>query len=135
MIASVHNLEQIIARGDIDALKPLLKKSYINCLLNERGWMPIHSAAYHGQARVIALLIHHEADVNALTKDLHTPLDIALDQSQWEAGAAIYTCGGNPLRSNMDKLTAFSRWLRQRNITPQPIFMSRRYREGPAPVI
>lgn len=135
MMTSFHEFERILTRGDIDALKPLLRKDHINRALDGRGWKMIHSAAYHGQLRFIEILIRHQADVNALTKDFRTPLDIALDQSQWEAGAAIYTRGGNALRSDMDKVAAFSRWLRHRNIAPQPIFMSTKRREGPAPAI
>jgi ankyrin repeat protein len=46
------------------------------------GMTPLHAAARKGLKKVVELLIHEGADVNAKDDDGDTPLDLAL--SAWE---------------------------------------------------
>jgi hypothetical protein len=68
------------ATGDVDALKRMAKKNKNALHLKDKnGWQPIHEAARGGHVEVIALLLEHDADINARTNMGRgsSPLNIA----------------------------------------------------------
>ena len=65
-------------KGDMSGLEEVV--SILNHLINEtdsNGWTPLHEGARAGHTDIVKLLVHHEADINALTKDGKSPLYIA----------------------------------------------------------
>jgi hypothetical protein len=70
------------AIGDVDSIKRLAKTNK-NALLktDSNGWQPIHEAARGGHVEVIALLLQHDADINARTHGGKggSPLNVAIE--------------------------------------------------------
>ena len=73
------NAIHIAARtGDMDGLEEVI--SVLSHLVNEKdsnGWTPLHEGARGGHTDVVKILVHHEADINAVTKLGQSPLFIA----------------------------------------------------------
>lgn len=62
---------------------------------DERGWTPLHSAAYHGQANSILLLVQHGAPVDALDSSERSPLMIAADEGHTESVKQLLNLGAD----------------------------------------
>lgn len=45
-------------KGDVKILRKLLKKGCSIDVADNRGWMPIHEAAYHNSIECLRVLIH-----------------------------------------------------------------------------
>jgi len=78
-----HSLHGIARIGDIQAAEGLISK-FPNEVenVNKYGETALHVAAIFGQARMIQLLIHRNANVNAINFDGWTPLDEAIASGQ-----------------------------------------------------
>lgn len=48
----------------------------VNCT-NSDGWAPLHVSASEGHSKLIEILIHYGAIIDARTKNFRTPLHIA----------------------------------------------------------
>ncbi|XP_037791230.1 ankyrin repeat and SOCS box protein 3-like [Penaeus monodon] len=67
--------------GDTQLLQELLKKGYAANGHDNRGWQPLHEAAYNGHAECVSLLTGSEnVEVDALTHEGTTPLQLACCQ-------------------------------------------------------
>ncbi|XP_047489887.1 ankyrin-3-like isoform X2 [Penaeus chinensis] len=67
--------------GDTPLLQELLKKGYPANGHDNRGWQPLHEAAYNGHAECVSLLTASESvEVDALTHEGTTPLQLACCQ-------------------------------------------------------
>ncbi|XP_063613458.1 ankyrin-3-like isoform X2 [Penaeus indicus] len=67
--------------GDTQLLQELLKKGYPANGHDNRGWQPLHEAAYNGHAECVSLLTGSESvEVDALTHEGTTPLQLACCQ-------------------------------------------------------
>jgi ankyrin repeat protein len=62
---------------------------------DQRGWTPLHSAAYKGQAGSILLLVQHGAPVDALDSSERSPLMIAADEGHTEAVNQLLNLGAD----------------------------------------
>ena len=88
--------------GDSDAVGRMLDRRPE--LLNARGKLgmtPLHEAAWHGQAEVVAVLLARGADVNALWRGSNTgtdgrltPLDIAVQHNRPVVTGLLQAKGG-----------------------------------------
>lgn len=78
-----HSLHGIARIGDIQAAEALISK-YPNEVekVNKYGETALHVAAIFGQARMIQLLVHRGANVNAINFDGWTPMDEAIASGQ-----------------------------------------------------
>ncbi|XP_069989939.1 ankyrin repeat and SOCS box protein 3-like isoform X2 [Penaeus vannamei] len=67
--------------GDTQLLQELLKKGYPANGHDNRGWQPLHEAAYNGHVECVCLLTESDTvDVDALTHEGTTPLQLACCQ-------------------------------------------------------
>lgn len=73
------NAIHVAARtGDMNGLEEVV--SVMSHLINEtdsNGWTPLHEGARGGHIDVVRILVHHDADINALTKQGKSALYIA----------------------------------------------------------
>lgn len=73
-------LKDSITKGDYDAVKKLLAKTYakpsVNCLFAD-SFTPLHFACLAGNHKIIALLVKNNANVNAQNRLKRTPLHYA----------------------------------------------------------
>ena len=78
-----HSLHGIARIGDIQAAEALISK-FPNEVekVNKYGETALHVAAIFGQARMIQLLVHRGANVNAINFDGWTPMDEAIASGQ-----------------------------------------------------
>lgn len=83
---SVHNdpdrlrnlLENSIARGSVARVKRHLKLGApVNKRHPENGMTPLASAAFHGKAEIVDLLLEHKADIKKTNRDGNTALHLA----------------------------------------------------------
>jgi uncharacterized membrane protein len=66
-----------VEKGDIARVRELLEKGADAGAVDNRGWTPLHYAAFAGYVNIAALLIGWRANVNARDKDGITPLHVA----------------------------------------------------------
>ena len=62
---------------------------------DERGWTPLHTAAFRGQIASINVLIQHGAPVDALDSNERSPLMIAADEGHTEAVKQLLQSGAD----------------------------------------
>ena len=75
-------LFEACAAGELDRVERLVDSGASVNAYSDDGWTPIHLAAFFGHARVAELLIAHEADVRARSRNQtgNTPLHAALTE-------------------------------------------------------
>lgn len=56
---------------------------------------PLHIASRLGNVDIVMLLLQHNADLDAVTKDMYTPLHIAAKEGQDEVAAVLLEHGAN----------------------------------------
>ena len=80
-----NRLERVIASGSLPGIRNLLKSGdIINRRHSENGMTPLSSAAFHGKAKVSALLLKHKADLKRTNRDGNTALHLAAFMCQTE---------------------------------------------------
>lgn len=62
---------------------------------HERGWTPLHSAAYNRQVNSILLLVQHGAPIDVLDSSERSPLMIAADEGHTEAAKQLLNLGAD----------------------------------------
>lgn len=73
-----NQLEGLIAGGRMLAIRNLLNQGdIINLRHSDNGMTPLASAAYHGKAKVTALLLENKADIKKTNRDGNTALHVA----------------------------------------------------------
>ena len=71
-MSNIHNAAE---RGDLEAVKMLLKKDpNLVFSRDDSGETPLHGAAYEGRREVAEALLANKADVNARNYEGETPL-------------------------------------------------------------
>ena len=61
----------------------------------EKGFVPLHDAAAHGEQAVLQLLVEHGARVDARTDDGKAPYDLAIARGQREVAEWLKTRTGD----------------------------------------
>ena len=80
-----NRLERVIENGSLLGIKNLLTSgNIINRRHSENGMTPLSSAAFHGKAKVTALLLEHKADLKKTNRDGNTALHLAAFMCQTE---------------------------------------------------
>lgn len=87
-------LHRAAYKGDVDAIKELLREGEDINGLNSEGATPLHWAAFKGQAEAAKLLLNYGAEVNAKTKKGSTPLRLATTHKQEEVISLLKSRGG-----------------------------------------
>lgn len=101
---AVRGLICVAGTGDIDSAKFLLRTNPAAA----RDWRPIMEASYKGFPEVVALLVKHGADVNAISTAEHNrPLHRAIEQGHADVVKVLLASGAD--------LEARGTWLK---ITP-----------------
>eukprot|EP00794_Sanderia_malayensis_P014059 gene14059-15524_t len=70
-------LHEFASKGKTGTLKKLLESGSIVNLQNANGETALHTAVAHSQQRCMKLLLKHGANPNTISKDGHSPVDIA----------------------------------------------------------
>lgn len=79
-------------KGDIALLKKLLKENKDYCIKDNRGWFPIHEAAFHGHAECVQELL------NAAYENDENPWDI------WQSPFDLHDCNALVLATRQGHL-------------------------------
>jgi len=92
--STTHNIAN---SGDADKIKTMLQDNpdYISST-DDKGWTPLHTAAYNGQKNLIKLLMANGAEINAIAKDGVTPIDVAAMNGHRDAVDLLFHYGGTP---------------------------------------
>lgn len=72
--SSIH---EAIEKNDPDAVREFIINPSELCTRNDRGWLPLHTAAYHGNLQIAEMLVSQGADVQARRSEGWTPLHLA----------------------------------------------------------
>lgn len=83
---------------------------------DERGWTPLHSAAFGGQAGSILLLVQHGAPIDALDSSERSPLMIAADEGHTEAVKQLLNLGADVNLSSQNAQCPLSQALLRNHI-------------------
>jgi ankyrin repeat protein len=62
---------------------------------DERGWTPLHEAAYNSTPKIVAFLLSHGAEVNVKDKRGMTPLELAEADKFADTVKVLITHGSN----------------------------------------
>lgn len=73
----LRNYLSLFLIGNAEALKKLVNSQNVNSLDDETGKTALHFAAEYDLDDIAEILIKNEANVNAVDKDLNTPLHYA----------------------------------------------------------
>ncbi|OBT51771.1 hypothetical protein VE04_08327 [Pseudogymnoascus sp. 24MN13] len=79
-VDGVHMLYKAAAGGSVDDVKFLLNHNVNPSILTKYGWAPLHWAASNGHQECVCMLVAAKADVNPVSDQFTTPLDMAIKQ-------------------------------------------------------
>jgi hypothetical protein len=85
-----------VRRGDLTAVKELLRRGVDVNARTGGGWTPLHVAAENGRVEIAELLISSGADVNARTKYGSTPLHEAARRGHADVVRLLLERGADP---------------------------------------
>jgi serine/threonine protein kinase len=71
------SIHEAIEKNDPDAVREFAADPEQLSAKNDKGWMPLHTAAYHGHLQIAELLIAQGANVQARRSEGWTPLHLA----------------------------------------------------------
>jgi TonB family protein len=119
------------AAGDLEEVKALLEKNpELVSSKDERGWMPLHTAAWNVRKDMVELLLSMGADVNAKNSEGETPLHLAAQKSDRHmvelllAKKADVKAKNNRGKTPLDVASEFVADLLQPDGTPPVLLMS-----------
>ena len=90
-------------KGQAPLVDQLIKRG---AAINKPGWTPLHYAATGGDAEILAMLLAHDADLNAASPNGTTPLMMAARYGSPECVQLLLQAGANPELKNQMGLTA-----------------------------
>uniref|UniRef100_A0A8D0GFX7 Ankyrin repeat and SOCS box containing 3 n=1 Tax=Sphenodon punctatus TaxID=8508 RepID=A0A8D0GFX7_SPHPU len=85
--------------GNVKSLKKLIKRGYSVDVPDNRGWMPIHEAAFHNSSECLRLLIRAAPSDNYLkskTFEGTCPLHLSANRACVESVAVLLEAGADP---------------------------------------
>ncbi|KAB0380791.1 hypothetical protein FD755_008575 [Muntiacus reevesi] len=94
--------------GNVKVLRKLLKKGRSIDVADNRGWMPIHEAAYHNSVECMRLLIHADSSENYIktkTFEGFCALHLAASQGHWKIIQILLEAGADPNATTLEETT------------------------------
>ncbi|KAI0137788.1 ankyrin [Hypoxylon sp. NC0597] len=88
-------LHEAVGKGDIDAVKRILKSDPKCANSLERTRTPLHQASMHGFCDIVKVLLEHGATVDARTWTEYTPLIFAAQKGHTEVLAVLLDAGAD----------------------------------------
>ncbi|XP_015982943.1 ankyrin repeat and SOCS box protein 3 isoform X2 [Rousettus aegyptiacus] len=95
-------------KGDVKILRKLLKKGCSIDVADNRGWMPIHEAAYHNSIECLRMLIHKDSSENYIktrTFEGFCALHLAASQGHWKVVQVLLEAGADPNATTFEETT------------------------------
>uniref|UniRef100_A0A8C7AWX5 Ankyrin repeat and SOCS box containing 3 n=1 Tax=Neovison vison TaxID=452646 RepID=A0A8C7AWX5_NEOVI len=94
--------------GNVKVLRKLLKKGRSVDVADNRGWMPIHEAAYHNSVECLRMLIHADSSENYIktkTFEGFCALHLAASQGHWKIVQILLEAGADPNTTTLEETT------------------------------
>ncbi|XP_033031608.1 ankyrin repeat and SOCS box protein 3 isoform X2 [Trachypithecus francoisi] len=94
--------------GNVKALRKLLKKGRSVDVADNRGWMPIHEAAYHNSVECLQMLINADSSENYIkmkTFEGFCALHLAASQGHWKIVQILLEAGADPNATTLEETT------------------------------
>eukprot|EP00071_Canis_lupus_P008515 XP_005625750.1 ankyrin repeat and SOCS box protein 3 isoform X4 [Canis lupus familiaris] len=95
--------------GNVKVLRKLLKKGRSVDVADNRGWMPIHEAAYHNSVECLRMLIHavdsSENYIKTKTFEGFCALHLAASQGHWKIVQILLEAGADPNATTLEETT------------------------------
>ncbi|XP_064428587.1 ankyrin repeat and SOCS box protein 3 isoform X4 [Mirounga angustirostris] len=94
--------------GNVKVLRKLLKKGRSVDVADNRGWMPIHEAAYHNSVECLRMLIHADSSENYIktkTFEGFCALHLAASQGHWKIVQILLEAGADPNATTLEETT------------------------------
>ncbi|MEZ6119253.1 MAG: ankyrin repeat domain-containing protein [Pirellulaceae bacterium] len=104
-------------RGDVKRIQELLDKNVkVDSVVEE--WTPIMHAAFHGHLQAVQLLLNHHANVNHITKDDSTAINLAAGRGFWDIVRLLEQAGANVHHKNLKGKSAmdYARHAKQKHL-------------------
>ncbi len=90
------SIHEAIEKNDVDAVRDFITDITELSAKNNKGWMPLHTAAYHGHLQIAELLISQGADVQARRSEGWTPLHLAALHGHSDIAGLFLKYDANP---------------------------------------
>ncbi|XP_029088159.1 ankyrin repeat and SOCS box protein 3 isoform X1 [Monodon monoceros] len=94
--------------GNVKVLRKLLKNGCSVDVADNRGWMPIHEAAYHNSIECLRMLIRADSSKNyikAKTFEGFCALHLAASQGHWKIIQILLEAGADPNATTLEETT------------------------------
>ncbi|XP_023388639.1 ankyrin repeat and SOCS box protein 3 isoform X2 [Pteropus medius] len=94
--------------GNVKILRKLLKKGCSIDVADNRGWMPIHEAAYHNSIECLRMLIRTDSSENYIktkTFEGFCALHLAASQGHWKVVQILLEAGADPNATTLEETT------------------------------
>ncbi|XP_007528009.2 ankyrin repeat and SOCS box protein 3 isoform X1 [Erinaceus europaeus] len=94
--------------GNVKVLRKLLKKGRSIDVADNRGWMPIHEAAYHNAVECLRMLIRADSSENYIktkTFEGFCALHLAASQGHWKIVQILLEAGADPNITTSEETT------------------------------
>ncbi|XP_052503459.1 ankyrin repeat and SOCS box protein 3 isoform X1 [Budorcas taxicolor] len=94
--------------GNVKVLRKLLKKGRSIDVADNRGWMPIHEAAYHNSVECLRMLIRADSSENYIktkTFEGFYALHLAASQGHWKIIQILLEAGADPNATTLEETT------------------------------
>lgn len=94
--------------GNVKVLRKLLKKGRSTDVADNRGWMPIHEAAYHNSIECLRILIRADSSENYIktkTFEGFCALHLAASQGHWKIVQILLEAGADPNATTLEETT------------------------------
>ncbi|XP_029793204.1 ankyrin repeat and SOCS box protein 3 [Suricata suricatta] len=92
--------------GNVKVLRRLLRKKHSVDVADNRGWMPIHEAAYHNSVECLRMLIHADPSETYMAKrtfEGFCALHLAASQGHWKIAHILLEAGADPNATTLEK--------------------------------